>query len=317
MAAEDAPQGVTIALADPPADVARPWQLSDLLAELLDEAEAQHAAAAAGAPLGPVTGLPRLDRELAGRLVPGYHVLHGNTASGKTTLALQVAATCGCPCVFVSCEMSPVELLRRVIARAAGVYLGRLKSGELTREEFAAYGNAAVRACDGLLLLDATRAWAPPAQVQGLAEDLRERHGAEHVLVVIDSLHAWAAGRPAPEFGAPLSEYEALGAAVIDVQRMAAALNAPVLLVTERNRMSADAGGVNAAAGSRKVEYGAETVLGLYRKSERDAQGRMRPVAFDAAGEAEAHIVIEKNRHGAGESVELRFCGRLQRFREA
>jgi replicative DNA helicase len=94
-------------------------------------------------------------------------------------------------------------------------------------------------------------------------------------------------------------------------------LNAPVLIVTERNRASADAGGVNAAAGSRKVEYGAETVTGLYRETEKDENGRVRPAPFNAAGEVAAHVVLEKNRHGAGGRVNLRFHGALQRFTEA
>lgn len=314
------PPAVTVTAADPPADVARPWRLSDLLGELLDEAEAQHTALESGVPLGPVTGLPKLDRELAGRLVPGYHVLTGNTASGKTALALQVAASCGCPCVYVSCEMAAVELLRRVISRTAGVFLGKLKTGEYTRDEFAAFGWAAVKAAPMLTLLDATRAYAPVSQVQALAEDVRAEHNAAHVLVVVDSLHAWAAGRPAPEYGTAPSEYEALNTAVAEVQRMAANLRAPVLLLSERNRGSAESGGVNAAAGSRKIEYGGETLLGLHRKTEKnpdDPTGKTyRPVQFDGAGEAPSYLLIEKNRHGGGGRVELKFCGRLQRFRE-
>ena len=132
--------------------------------------------------------------------------------------------------------------------------------------------------------------------------------------MAIDSLHAWTGGRPAfSDFG----EYESLGTAVVELQRMAAELSAPVLIVTERNRASADAGGVNAAAGSRKVEYGAETVTGLYRETEKDENGRVRPAPFNAAGEVAAHVVLEKNRHGAGGRVNLRFHGALQRFTEA
>ena len=154
-----------VARADVPADVARLWPLPELLAELLDEAEAQHDALARGVALGPVTGLPKLDRELAGRLVPGFHVLHGNTAAGKTSFALQVAATCGAPALFVTCEMAPLELLRRVIARAAGVYLHRLKSGEYSRAAFAEYARKALDACPMLALLDGTRAYAPAPQI--------------------------------------------------------------------------------------------------------------------------------------------------------
>ena len=90
----------------------------------------------------------------------------------RLSFALQVAATCGTPALFVTCEMAPLELLRRVIARAAGVYLGRLKSGELTREEFAEHAAKALAAVPQLALLDATRAYAPAEQITAAAEAL-------------------------------------------------------------------------------------------------------------------------------------------------
>ena len=313
--AADPPAGaVTCEPFAPPADGPRLLPLPDLLGALLDEAEADHAAALAGALRGPITGLPKLDRELAGRLVPGYHVIHGNTGSGKTSFALQVAASCGYPALFVTCEMGPLELLRRVIARAAGVYLGRLKSGEYTREAFAEYARAALAACPGLALLDATRAYAPRELIRAAAEAWRERRGAASCLVVIDSLHSWANAAPSLR---DLGEYETLGFAVSDLQRLAAELAAPILVVNERNRASSDGGGVNAAAGSRKIEYGAESVWGLYRETETDETTRKpRPKPFDAAGEVGAHIAIEKNRSGSGGRVALRFHGALQTWRE-
>jgi replicative DNA helicase len=296
-----------------PSDAPRLLLLSDLLGPLLDEAEKAHAAHESGELRGPITGLPGLDRELAGRLVPGFHVLHGNTAAGKTALALQWAAECGFPALFMTVEMGPAELFRRVIARTAGVFLGRLKSGELTRTAFAEHADTALAACPKLALLDATRAYVEPEEIRIAAEIWRNHHQAEHVLVAVDSLHSWAVGAPAfHDFG----EYEALGIAVVELQRLAAELNAPVLVTTERNRASVDAGGVNAAAGSRKVEYGAETVFGLHRATVKDEYGRQRPKGFDASGEADVHLLIEKNRHGAGGRVDLRFHGALQRFRE-
>jgi replicative DNA helicase len=286
-----------------------------LLGALLDEAEADHAAKAAGALRGPITGLPTLDRELAGRLVPGFHVLHGNTAAGKTSFALQVAASCGFPALFVTCEMGPLELMRRVIARAAGVYLGRLKSGEYSRDAFAEYAQKALNACPMLALLDGTRTYAPRDLIREAAEAWRERLRGASVLVVIDSLHSWANAAPSfRDFG----EYEALGAAVADLQRLAADLSAPILVVNEESRSaSASGGGINAAAGSRKIEYGAETVWGLYRETVTEEDGKTkRPKPFDAAGEVGAHLAIEKNRHGAGGRVALRFHGALQQWCE-
>lgn len=81
-------------------------KLADLWAE---EAEAARAARLSGVPRGPVTGVPALDRELGGYLTPGLHFVHGESGTGKTAHALQVAATCGAPAVFVTCEIATAE----------------------------------------------------------------------------------------------------------------------------------------------------------------------------------------------------------------
>ena len=110
-----------------------------------------------------------------------------------------------------------------------------------------------------------------------------------------------------------------LGVAIGELQLLAAELAAPILVINERNRGSAAGGGVNAAAGHRAIEYGAETVLSLNRETIKDNKGNdtHRPKPFDARGEVGAYIAIEKNRHGAGGRFEMTYCGRLQKFSEA
>src|SRR5438105_1759905 len=110
-------------------------RLVDLLEDWERDAVEAHAAFTQGKALGPVTGLPQLDRELGGHLAQGFHVLHGGTGVGKTGLASQVAADCGCRCLFVTTEMSPLDLLRRTAARVTGVSLSRLTSGELPPDQ--------------------------------------------------------------------------------------------------------------------------------------------------------------------------------------
>ncbi len=92
-------------------------RFADLLGELEADDAAAHEAYTSGTPPGPVTGLAELDRELGGALAPGTHVLHAGPGAGKTALAVQITSTCGFPALFVSCEMSALELLRRHTAR--------------------------------------------------------------------------------------------------------------------------------------------------------------------------------------------------------
>ena len=126
-----------LALLEPltPIDGLRPTLLADLVADLVADAEAAHVAYLTGRPRGPQTGLAAVDEALGGDMAPGVHVLQAAPGAAKTALALQMAATCGFPALYVSAEMQLLELLRRVTSRVTGTFLGKLKSGELPAAE--------------------------------------------------------------------------------------------------------------------------------------------------------------------------------------
>jgi replicative DNA helicase len=265
------------------------------------EAQAAHESFATKQPRGPVTGLRGLDADLGGALAPGLHILHGGPGVGKTAFGLQVATACRFPALYVSCEMPPLELLARITARETGTFLGRLKSGELAPQESLKLVMRAAEAAPQLALVDGGRAYADPAFLQQAA--LATRMDARRLLVVIDSLHSWCdLGR------AGVTEYEALNAALAALRTLAAHLDCPFLVIAERNRAAMKAGGISAGAGTRKIEYGAESVLDLNREDD---------ALEDINGEVPVTLTIQKNRHGVpGKRVGLRFSGRLQLFRE-
>jgi replicative DNA helicase len=285
----------------PEKETARLMLLGDVLGDVRRDADAAHEARLSGQPRGAISGLATLDRELSGAFAPGVHFIHGNAGAGKTAFALQMAADCQSPAMFVTCEMAPAELLRRHTARATGTYLGRLKSGEISGADAEALALRAIEAAPDLAFVDATRAPAPLAFLYDSAQIVKR--DAKHLLIVIDSLHSWAQG-----VSEGLPEYEALNAGVSDLQRLAARLGCAFLIVSERNRASMKDGGTNAGAGTRKIEYSAETVLDLDKDP--DAQ-------TDGAGEENRTLRISKNRHGAaGKPIVLKWHGALQKFRE-
>lgn len=270
--------------------------LGDLLSEWERDAIRRHAGER-----GPRTGLPSVDKRLGDGFEQGIHIVHGVPGSGKTALMLQVAANCGCPCLLVTCEMSPLELLRRITARVTNTYLGRLKSGELVPEASLALARKAALECPDLAILDATRTAATYAHIRTAAE--LTRGDARHVLVIVDSVHSWSDARTNQA-----TEYEALNAALADLRSLAHGLGCPVLGVAERNRDSMKSGGLSAGAGTRKIEYGAESVIDLHTDHEQ----------FDGNGEKPVALKFTKNRNGdLGKAIDLRFHGALQRFREA
>ncbi|HEX2949147.1 MAG TPA: DnaB-like helicase C-terminal domain-containing protein [Armatimonadota bacterium] len=283
-------------------EVPRLCRLSDLLSDWERDAQAAYTAQQTGVPRGPLTGFAALDRELGGALAPGIHIVHGQPGTGKTAFALQIAASCRYPALYLTAEMTPLELLRRLTARASGVYLGRLKSGELTPAQSLDLAKKAIAASPDLIFIDGTQSFASPEWIREVAEVCRETH--EHLLLVVDSIHSWAEGAMVEA-----TEYDALNAALASLRTLATALNCPVLVVAERNRASMKQGGLSAGAGTRKIEYAAETVLDLERN------GRDLPTADS---EVPVTVKIAKNRHGAaGKELDFLFHGALQRFKEA
>lgn len=282
--------------------------LVDLIEELCAEAEAAAAAKAANRPRGPQTGLAMLDEALGSFLAPGVHLLQAPPGAGKTAFALQLAALCAYPALFISCEMPRIELFRRVISRTTNTFLGKLKDGSLAADIIRQRAMTAAQKVPHLAIVDATRAYAHPFEdILPTARALRQRFEAESVLIVIDSLQVWA------RFGASdAAEYDRVNAAQAAASAIASELNCPLVAVSHMNRAGNRAqssrdgsGGLHAGKGSGDLEYAAETVLEL---KPRDKTGDVRQV----------DLSIHKNRHGeSGLEIPLHFEGRVQRFNEA
>jgi len=280
---------------------ARLFSLSDLVTALTADTRDAAAALKAGRPRGPQTGLRALDKELGDYLAPGLHILQGSPGSGKTALSLQISSDCQFPALFVTAEMSRLELFRRLVSRQTGTFLGRLKTGELGEAEAERLALVTAKNLSKLSILDATVGQALPETIVASAETARG--DSAHLLIVIDSLQAWARSQ-APH----LPEYDALGEGLRKASNLAAELSAPVIVVSHRNRAGNTAkngDGLHAAKGNGAIEYSAESILDLTRDDEKP----------DVRGEVGVTAKLAKNRNGvSGISISLRFCGRVQSF---
>lgn len=284
----------------PNAQKPRLWPLNQLINEALIDASEAHEAKLTGKPRGPITGLKKLDQKIGGSLPrEAITIILGNTGAGKTAFAGQIASHCGCPAVYLTTEMSPVELLRRHTARETKTFLGRLKSGELTPAEFGNLVGQATKKIPQLDILEGTTVY---ADVSYLREVMNTAKGdAKDAVLVIDSLHTWARGS-----GTGASEYDALNDHLTSLGRLAKQVKCSVVVICEQSRAAMEGGGVNSGAGTRFIEYGADLVLDLKAKKE-----------IDGAGEKSVTLTLAKNRHGVpGETLELHFNGALQRFEE-
>lgn len=294
--------------------VPNPALLGDLASELLaQEAIAREALRTGKAP-GPTTGLATLDEEIGGFMARGLHVLLAAPGAGKTSLALQIAGTCGCPALYVTSEMPRVELLRRIIARTTGTYLSKLRGGKMSADELRANITQAATACPMLALYDATIKTATVADIQVKAGDLRARFEASHVLIIVDSITDWALSTANSATTNPADNDERIVAerALNGLKALTTELSGAVLAIAHRNRAGQNAKGgdkLHAGKGTGRYEYIAESVWDLDRDTGQEP---------DAMQRTKAELTILKNRHGsAGVSIDLEFEGRVQRFNEA
>ncbi len=270
-------------------------------------AEHRYACKAKGLAFGPVTPWETVTKAWGGAIPQGLHTILGGPGAGKSAFALQLAAECQCPCIFVTCEMTPEELLRRIAARVNRTKVGEFKNGNMSGP--AAYNlvHDALKTCPELYIANGMTEYISPEQIISFAEQIRKDNG--HVLIVIDSVHSWVQSDTSPSSA---SEYDRLNAAVGQLLAIATTLKCPVIAVTEQNRASvgkhAPEEKLHAGAGTRKLEYSPETVLSL--RTGGDSELKMN---YDK----DMVLTFEKNRNGEqGQKIELIFQSGYMGFKE-
>lgn len=289
------------------------WEATLLEADR--EAQRLHEARLAGIPLGPVVPFPKLGESICGYWPTGTTLIHGQPGVGKTAFALQCAALCKCPSLVVSCEMSPLELLRRTAARIEQSKLHYYKNGFHSPQVCRDHYRQAARALSSMRVVDARNAYASVDWIVEAGQLIRdqarknEEQNSEHLLIVLDSIHTWALSSDSTA-----SEYDLLGSGIKAMNEVAAELNCAVMMVGEQNRESMKQGAgkaLTAGAGHRKLEYGPELVIGLYHGG--DGESDPKP---DDLGEVPINATIAKNRNGEKGTIKFGFHGAFQEFTE-
>lgn len=284
------------------------YKLDDLLDQWDRYAENVYNARQSGKPVGIRTGIPKIDKVIGGTLQPGLHSLQGGPGVGKTALALQIATTCGFPALYVSCEMAPLELMRRITARVTRTFLNKIKQGELEPTASRTLVRMAISTCPGLTIVDATCRNIPvfensshinQANLFNLAANMSRN--ARHKLIVIDSIDSWSS-----KAHANITEYERFNDAISQLGALASALDCPVLCISERSKESRNASGISNGVGTKRLEHSSETVMEMDVENEIE-KGKEKTII----------LKLSKNRNGViGEQIYLRFNGALMSFRE-
>ena len=246
------------------------------------------------------SGLKRLD-EILGGFQPGLTILSGGPGTGKTTLALQMAAdvsSSGVPALYVTFENSPEQLTMKGIAAAGTLNSRDVKRGRVPVEKVKAAAQTWQRKAERLAIIegrpDLTR-----GQIRGKARRLMNRFGAERCLIVVDYLQLYAkAAEDLRGLSSLRERVEDMGNQLRDVGMR---LRSPVLALASQHRGANYGKGGSANLDTLKesgdLEYSADAVAFLTETEERMATSPAR--ALD--------LTVAKNRHGETGTVELIF----------
>ena len=270
------------------------------------------------------TGFANLDKALGGGLTNKLYVLGGMAATGKTTLALQIAveiARDGNPVLFVSFEQSPEVLLSKVISRetwisseklsfsctASEINYSKLPKSELIelQEYIQSDCNEIIQNLNfyeshGRITVDNIREAIIRIQVQTNKDPL----------LVIDYLQLIASMYHLKDDKANVDE------AVSQLKNIVMENHIPVLVISSLNRNSYDRKiSMRSFKESGLIEYTADVLMGLEQAA--DSSRNWLNDYSDTAIEKKTILRIIKNKDEPGEiEIKLSFNAAFNTFTE-
>lgn len=256
------------------------------------------------------TGFGMLDKYINGLNKANLILIGARPAMGKTSFALNLAQniTMGArkKCVFFSLEMKKDELAERLLSAQAGVESQKLKTGELTNDEWVRLGNAAGQFNDIELYLDDTSAITVP-EIKSRVRRMRNVD-----CIIIDYLGLISSATKKENRVQEVSEITR------NLKMMAKDLDIPVVCCAQLSR-GTEGHGKNHKPQladlreSGSIEQDADIVLFLYREDYyRDDVKEEKQDEIDAN---KTELIVAKNRHGATGTIEMTFDKEFTRFR--
>jgi len=251
--------------------------------------------------LGIPTGFRELDRVMTGLNNSDLILLASRPGMGKTSFALNIAANVaiksGKTVAIFSLEMSREQLVERIMSSDALVDGPKMRTGELSNQEWMRIAACARELAKAPILVDDTAAITVPEM------KARLRRVRDVGLVIIDYLQLMSTG----------SRFENRVQAVSEITRslkiMAKEMNVPVLVLSQLSRQTESRSDrrpmLSDLRESGSIEQDADLVLFLYRDAYYNRDTEEQNVA---------ECIVAKNRHGETGVTKLFWNGAHTRF---
>lgn len=256
------------------------------------------------------SGFGMLDKYITGLNKSDFILIGARPAMGKTSFALNLAQNVTMlakkKCVFFSLEMTKEQLAERLLAARAGVPSNKLRTGELTDDEWVRLGNAAGDYDKVELYLDDTASITVP-EIKSRVRRLKNVD-----MILIDYLGLITSATRKENRVQEVSEITR------NLKMLAKDLNIPVVCCAQLSRGTEGRGKshkpqLSDLRESGSIEQDADIVMFLYRpdyyRNEVDDDKQ------DDIDENLTELIVAKNRHGAVGTIEMTFDKEFTRFR--
>lgn len=276
-------------------------KMDELAGVLIDDYNARVTAVQEhGGVVGVRTGISHLDETING-LEPGkLYILAAMPGAGKTTLALQIAATVaqeGYPALYISLENDATDLARKTVCRFGEISYADALKGKVSPSVWRD-GVVDLAKLNGRLFLSTPRATMP--DLSDLIEQVTEQAGQPPALVVIDYLQAWV--KRAATLTEEIGVREQIDRFTPALRVIGERYGCAVLTISSQNRAGYNAGGMGALKESGDIEYNADVTMTL--------QKRELPAGIAPSVNTPIELAVNKNRQGmCGRPIKLTLRG--------
>ena len=257
--------------------------------------------------VGLPSGISALDAITTGLNRSDLIIVGARPGMGKTAFALNIARNVavgsGRPVAVFNLEMSREQMVHRFLSTEAHVSVKKLRTGNLSQDEWSRLGFAADQLCKLPIYLDDT----PTITVAEMTARLRRIKNLG--LVVVDYLQLMKLKKKTENRTNEVSEITR------SLKIMAKQLNVPVMVCAQLSR-STDKDSKSHRPGladlreSGSIEQDADQVFFLYR-DEYYKNEKSDPTAVETGT---AEVIVAKNRHGEQGTVKLAFLGEFTQF---
>lgn len=258
--------------------------------------------------IGIPTGFSELDKITTGLNRSDLIIVGARPGMGKTAFALNiarnVAVQSGKTVCFFSLEMSRDQLAQRLLSSEAMIESGKLRTAELSSEEWLRLSQAGEHFKDVQMYIDETSGITVPEMKAKL---LRMKNVD---LVIIDYLGLMQSAKRTENRVQEVSDITR------NLKIMAKELQVPVICCAQLSRGTEVKGKSHKPAlsdlrESGSIEQDADIVLFMYRDKYYQSENDDPNVVID---EHKAECIVAKNRHGGLGSVDLYWDGQYTRF---